>query len=72
MRISFQVKQFWISLKSHHFSEDIFIFNMILFGLTVSTILTLLIIPDFGSILDDIKGTQKKLLLETIKRVNKE
>lgn len=34
--------------------------NVILFGLLVSTILTLFVIPSFMAILDDIKGSRKK------------
>ena len=37
--------------------------NVILFGLLVSTVLTLFIIPCLLAILDDIKGSRKKALL---------
>lgn len=36
--------------------------NVILFGMLVSTILTLFVIPSFVAVLDDLKGTRKKLL----------
>lgn len=37
--------------------------NVILFGLLVSTVLTLFIIPSFIAILDDIKGSRKKAIV---------
>ncbi len=36
--------------------------NVILFGMIISTLLTLFVIPSFVAILDDIKGVRKKLL----------
>jgi multidrug efflux pump subunit AcrB len=38
--------------------------NVILFGLLVSTILTLFIIPSFVAILDDFKGSRKRAMME--------
>ncbi|MCB9259001.1 MAG: efflux RND transporter permease subunit [Ignavibacteriales bacterium] len=35
--------------------------NVILFGLLVSTVLTLFIIPSFAAIIDDLKGSRKKI-----------
>jgi CzcA family heavy metal efflux pump len=35
--------------------------NVILFGLLVSTVLTLFVIPSFVAVLDDIKGSRKKI-----------
>jgi len=35
--------------------------NVILFGLLISTVLTLFVIPAFLAILDDMKKTRKKL-----------
>ena len=37
--------------------------NVILFGLLISTILTLFVVPSFVAVLDDIKRSRKKALL---------
>jgi len=44
--------------------------NVILFGLLVSTILTLFVIPALVAVLDDIKGSRKKARMQVLEPVS--